>query len=431
MIFYQSQGEFIICFYNSKNFSNPLFFDFDKDFSYRLETELYDFILVVEKIGNELILIDNISFFTLFNDYGERLEETFQMIDIKTIPFDLKCVKYIKSNKYPNDIDGIKWKLLDFEFLCSLFDSRLNEMTLYPSYETGKYFSPYQLKRIIPNDLKSTIKIENSIKNKRKCDIDAVLNLRKKRKLQKVEHVREAKVLLTKEDIRRITFGSCSKVNNIELFYQAMSHRSVIGNTLIDERNRVIYKPYKSNDVLEFIGDSVINSVIGLYLHRRFPNKKEGFLTKTRSIMVRTGTLARMCKFSLLSQFVLAEKKTNPVLEDAFEAFIGAIIIDNDYVEGLDICKKWLFELMDNFVDITKMLETNRNYKDILQTHFNNRTFPKYIDIGKQTRECKVRAVKMFGKVIATASSFRRKDADQLAAKGALDYYNIDYSNKF
>lgn len=128
------------------------------------------------------------------------------------------------------------------------------------------------------------------------------------------------------------------KVNNIEVYQQAFIHRSYLKTANIEAPdNRCIPLQETCNESYEFLGDTVLNSVVGTYLYDRYSHENEGFLTKTRTKMVRgttLGELARRLGFGewvIISQHVENEggRENVRILEDLFEAFLAAIFLDN------------------------------------------------------------------------------------------------------
>ncbi len=112
--------------------------------------------------------------------------------------------------------------------------------------------------------------------------------------------------------------------NNADLLKQALTHKSAHKN---------------NNERLEFLGDSVLGFIIAKQLYSQFPNINEGQLTRLRSRLVRGETLCEIAKELAISPFLNLGKgmlKTGgasqcSVLEDAFEAIIGAIFLDSDF----------------------------------------------------------------------------------------------------
>ncbi|MAU69578.1 MAG: ribonuclease III [Gammaproteobacteria bacterium] len=112
---------------------------------------------------------------------------------------------------------------------------------------------------------------------------------------------------------------------NLDLLELALIHKSS-NNTLNNER-------------LEFLGDAVLNSIISQYLFLKFPNEKEGLLTRMRSHLVKGETLTKkaieigIIEFIKLSKGTakLSENRKHSILEGSIESIIGAVFLDSDW----------------------------------------------------------------------------------------------------
>lgn len=193
-----------------------------------------------------------------------------------------------------------------------------------------------------------------------------------------------------------------------------------------------------SNERIEFLGDTILQTIITTYLFNRYPNQDEGFLTKLRSKIVKTGSLSvlttyyGMEKYILMSEYV--EKSCNgrsnkKILEDTFEAFIGAMYKDfghKDHSIGFAVCEKFIIDTIEKCLDITSLIITDDNYKDILMRIFHkkfNGKFPTYHEISRDedTKTFTV-GVKhpISGKIIGQSTSSSKKQAEQNAAQFAI-----------
>ena len=112
---------------------------------------------------------------------------------------------------------------------------------------------------------------------------------------------------------------------NIELLKLALVHKS--------------YSSTSNNERLEFLGDSILNTVISQYLFLKFSNEKEGLLTRMRAYLVKAETLTMKAEeLSLIDHIRLSKgtanlsrERKNSILEDSFEATIGAIFLDSSW----------------------------------------------------------------------------------------------------
>jgi len=129
---------------------------------------------------------------------------------------------------------------------------------------------------------------------------------------------------LTKEKAESLI---ATKIKNLSLYQRAFTHKSALKE----------YEQFtESFETLEFIGDSVLGFVITKFLFDRYESRQEGFLTKARTKLVRGETLAKIADALGLNPLVIMDEKgmrnnwnNNPkILEDVFEALIGAIYMD-------------------------------------------------------------------------------------------------------
>jgi ribonuclease III len=162
--------------------------------------------------------------------------------------------------------------------------------------------------------------------------------------------------------IRKEPYLSFQKIlgfhpHTIEYYQLALRHSSV---SIVTESGQLL-----SNERLEFLGDAVINSVVTDILYRKFENEREGFLTNTRSKIVKRESLNRFAIHIGLDKHIIVTKHVNAntnknIYGNALEALMGAIYLDYGYKQ----CKNF-FEnrILNTFVDIDKIAEDEENYK--------------------------------------------------------------------
>jgi ribonuclease-3 len=178
---------------------------------------------------------------------------------------------------------------------------------------------------------------------------------------------------LTKEKAESLI---ATKIKNLSLYQKAFTHKSALKE----------YEQFtESFETLEFIGDSVLGFVITKFLFDRFESRQEGFLTKARTKLVRGETLARIANALGLNELVIMDEKgmrngwnNNPkILEDVFEALIGAIYMDI----GLIHAKEFILRIYQDpkLVDLNSIM-IDDNFKDKLMRHcqINNWQLPEY-----------------------------------------------------
>jgi ribonuclease-3 len=148
-----------------------------------------------------------------------------------------------------------------------------------------------------------------------------------------------------------------TKIKTMELYQRAFTHKSAL------KRYTGLTGSYET---LEFMGDSVLGFIITKHLFDLHEKEQEGFLTKARTKMVRGKTLCEISKVLGLDKLILMDEKgerngwnTNEhIMEDAFEALVGAIYLDLGMVHA----KKFVLE---SFTKVTTSL-VDDNYKDQL-----------------------------------------------------------------
>lgn len=184
------------------------------------------------------------------------------------------------------------------------------------------------------------------------------------------------------------------------------------------------------NEVLEFLGDSVIGLLAAEYLHRQYPDSREGELSKLRSMATSTESLADYARKLKLDKHLLLGKgeelsggrKKKTILADTFEALVGALYKDG----GLEAVRGLLAPL---FLDSFKRIKSGdfliNNYKSALQEYLQKQGLPlpayRIVETtGPDHKRVFLIEVNSGGKVLARAKGGSKKDAEQSAAQKAL-----------
>lgn len=196
----------------------------------------------------------------------------------------------------------------------------------------------------------------------------------------------------------------------------------------------------ESYETLEFLGDSILGSVVSNYLYNRFVNKHlkdEGFLTKLKIRLVCGEQLSYLSKCMNLQQYMIISKhiedncsgrNNEHILEDIFEAFIGALYLDsNDY----KLVETFIISIIHNFVDISDLILNDNNYKDqllrYLQKNFN--TQPKYNTTKREGNNDFISTISYISEEniikLETGEGITKKKAEQNAAKKTLIHYRV------
>lgn len=256
-------------------------------------------------------------------------------------------------------------------------------------------------------------------------------------------------------------FGINVKVEKLDLFQEAMVHISyLVRDENFYKNNKT--KPYqiqsvdidplednveavplqkKSYERLEFLGDSILHMTFAEYLFLRYDSVDEGFMTKLRTKIENGNTLYILSKKIGLNEYVIISRyveknggrETNEnILEDIFEAFIGALYLNF----GFDICNKFLISLIEKEVDLAQLLHQETNFKEKLLQYFHLRKWsdPIYgcLDVSgpenKKTYTMYVKCKKTLqdeGEIVGISSSSAKKKAEQNAAREALKHFGM------
>ena len=148
------------------------------------------------------------------------------------------------------------------------------------------------------------------------------------------------------------------KPKKIELYRQAFVHKSVA------KKNTQGLK--LSNERLEFLGDSVISTIVSEYLFEKFPDKNEGYLTQMRSKIVSRKSLNSLGEKIGLEPFVKYLKGNFPyksLLGNVFEALFGAIYLDKGYKKAKEV---FIECILEHYIDLENLEANNIDYKSQL-----------------------------------------------------------------
>ena len=142
---------------------------------------------------------------------------------------------------------------------------------------------------------------------------------------------------------------------NIQLYQQALLHKST---SIRSEKGRPL-----NNERLEFLGDAILDAIVGDIVYKHFEGRREGFLTNTRSKIVQRETLNKLAVEIGLDKLVKYSTRSSShnsyMYGNAFEAFIGAIYLD----QGYERCKRFMEEkIFKNYIDLDKMSRKEVNF---------------------------------------------------------------------
>ena len=122
-----------------------------------------------------------------------------------------------------------------------------------------------------------------------------------------------------------------------------------------------------NNERLEFLGDAILDAIVGDIVYEHFPGKREGFLTNTRSKLVQRDTLNKLAKEMGIEKLVLSNGRSSShnsyMGGNAFEALVGAIYLDRGYNACMRFMKK---RILSQMINIDKVAYKEVNFKSKL-----------------------------------------------------------------
>ena len=203
---------------------------------------------------------------------------------------------------------------------------------------------------------------------------------------------------------------------NKELLTHALTHKSC-------------KKPY-NNERLEFLGDAVLDLIVGEYLYIKFPTANEGNLSKIRASIVNEKGFMRLANEISLGKYIMisnAEENNSgrnkpSILSNAFEALMGAVYLE----EGLETDRRITVEMMERVYPKIDLMTLFSDYKTSLQelTQARFGVTPEYIMVGSTGPDHKKEftvEVLVNKKSYAKATGPSKKEAEQEAAKITLE----------
>jgi dsRNA-specific ribonuclease len=258
------------------------------------------------------------------------------------------------------------------------------------------------------------------------------------------------------------THGINYNIKNLSVFQRAMTHSSYIIRDFandkllktIKEKNQdkiacpdlAIPLQNNSYERLEYLGDSVIHLILAEYLYNRYPDRDEGFLTKLRTKIENGKTLAYLAKQLDLHIYVLIARNIElmggrennmHIFEDTFEAFLGALYLDSN--SDLNLCKKFVINIIETHIDMANLIHKEINHKDILLQYYHKMKWP---DPEYKLKEVIERDGKKYFymyvtynngglvQVSGSGSGTSKKKAEQIAAYQALLKFDAIKSNE-
>lgn len=215
---------------------------------------------------------------------------------------------------------------------------------------------------------------------------------------------------------------------DIQIYRQALLHKST---SLRSTKGRPI-----NNERLEFLGDAILDAVVGDVVYRHFEGRREGFLTNTRSKIVQRETLNKLAVEIGLDKLVKYTTRSSShnsyMYGNAFEAFIGAIYLDQGYERCKQFMEKKIFK---NYIDLEKMSRKEVNFKSRLIEWSQKSKLEVSFELIEQLLDKDYNPmfhteVRIEGVSAGTGTGYSKKESQQNAARQALKKLKSDEAFK-
>ena len=205
----------------------------------------------------------------------------------------------------------------------------------------------------------------------------------------------------------------------IDYYKTALLHKSIARR---NEKGKPV-----NNERLEFLGDAILDAVVGDIVFEHFPGKREGFLTNTRSKLVQRETFGRLAQEMVIDELILSNGRgtshNSYMGGNAFEALVGAIYLDRGYYACMKFMKK---RILAQMINIDKVAYKEVNFKSkMLEWSQKNRVQMEFRLISQQKDDQgnQVFNYQIFIEGIEGCSGkgYSKKESQQMASKLTLD----------
>lgn len=211
------------------------------------------------------------------------------------------------------------------------------------------------------------------------------------------------------------------RFRNVLLLQEALTHRSYANENKTEK--------IPDNERLEFLGDAILDFEVADFLFRRFPQMTEGELTRLRSALVKTESLAILGSALRIGDFILMGKGEEQsggrnrlnILCRTFEAVVGAIYLDQGLHAVQVFLRPRLEQLLDHILKERLHQDARSELQERSQSELN--ITPKYriVDIvGPDHEKEYLVEVVVDGRVLGRGSGGSKRLASQAAARNAL-----------
>jgi len=212
---------------------------------------------------------------------------------------------------------------------------------------------------------------------------------------------------------------------NKKLLEQAFIHRSYI--------NENGGSKLSHNERLEFLGDAVLELIVTDFLYNKFPNRNEGELTAYRSALVNAVIIGEVAQALKMNDYLLLSKgeakdvgkARNYILANTYEAYVGAVYLDQGYEVARAFITDNLLSKLDIIIDKKLWRDSKSLVQEKSQEYLNVTPSYNVINETGPDHDKNFTIGIFFGKdKIAEGKGHSKQEAEQSAAQAALEIKN-------
>lgn len=206
------------------------------------------------------------------------------------------------------------------------------------------------------------------------------------------------------------------------LLKQAFTHRSFLNE------NRGLKMEH--NERLEFLGDAVLELIVTDYLFHKYPKKPEGELTSYRSSLVNSTTLAEVSTKLKMNDYLLLShgeakdigRARTYILANTFEAFLGAVYLDQGYDAAKEFVSRYIFDLIDTIIENGAWIDAKSRFQEMSQEYQGITPAYKTVkEVGPDHDKHFTVGVYLGTELVTTGDGRSKQEAEQNAAKKGLE----------
>ena len=226
------------------------------------------------------------------------------------------------------------------------------------------------------------------------------------------------------------------KINDISLYQTSFVHNSytkLLSYRDYDNDNNCLDLQDKSYEVMEFLGDAILESSVCSYIYQRFGvihGESEGFLSDLKTRLVCGDMCCQLSKHLKFQPYLIisdhVEKNCSgrdnfKILKNVFESFIAAVFLDNDYY----VANNFIIQVIEKFVDFTEILVKDNNYKGQI-IRYCDKSFGKKPEFTTTFDDPKYSTeIKINNEIIGVWTNQDKKECEKKASKNALIHFNV------